>query len=79
MDLTTGMAFTSNVLRVAVSKVRMPRSHRSICVLPRVAMYSAACSHSSIVEDMPRFSITGTRVCPTSFSREKFVMFRAPI
>ncbi len=55
----TGTALMSRVLRVAVSKVRMPRSHRTMSRLPRCAMYSAAISHSSMVACMPRLSITG--------------------
>jgi len=36
------MAETSSVLRVARSNVRMPRSHRTIALLPFAMMYSAA-------------------------------------
>ena len=53
----------SRVLRVAVSKVRMPRSHSTMSRLPRCAMYSAAISHSSMVACMPRLSITGLPHC----------------
>jgi acyl-CoA dehydrogenase len=46
---TTGIADTSNVLRVAVSNVRMPRSQRMTSGLPPARMYSAESSHSSMV------------------------------
>ena len=68
----------SRVLRVAFSKVRMPRSQRITCVLPPARMYSAESSHSSMVADMPRFRSTGWRTLPSSFSRSKFCMLRAP-
>ena len=42
-------------------------------------MYSAARSHSSIVPERPRFSITGMRVRPTALRSEKFCMLRVPI
>ena len=45
----------SNVLRVAVSNVRIPRSQRITSVLPPARMYSADSSHSSMVAEMPRF------------------------
>ncbi len=44
----TATAEMSRVFRVAVSKVRMPRSHSTMSRLPRCATYSAAISHSSI-------------------------------
>src|ERR1039458_3287658 len=44
---STGTAETSRVFRVAVSKVRMPRSQRMTWGLPSARMYSAAASHSS--------------------------------
>ena len=68
----------SNVLRVAVSNVRMPRSHRMTSVLPPLRTYSADSSHSSIVAEMPRLSSTGLRACPSSRSSVKFCMLRAP-
>src|SRR5262245_1184878 len=76
--LTTGIAEMSSVLRVAFSKVRMPRSHRITCVLPPARMYSAESSHSSIVAERPRLSSTGRRTLPSSLSRSKFCMLRAP-
>ena len=63
---TSGTALRSSVNRVAVSKVRMPRSHRMTSRLPCDRMYSAASSHSSIVEDMPRFKSTGLPERPAS-------------
>ena len=68
----------SSVLRVAVSKVRMPRSHRTMSRLPRWAMYSAAISHSSMVACMPRLSMTGLPDCPTACRSPKFCMLRVP-
>ena len=56
---TTGIAEMSNVFRVAVSNVRMPRSHSTTSVLPPLNTYSADSSHSSMVAEMPRFSRTG--------------------
>ena len=44
---STGTADTSRVLRVAVSKVRMPRSQRMTWGLSSARTYSAAASHSS--------------------------------
>ena len=38
----TGTAAMSRVLRVAVSKVRMPRSHRMISGLPAIAITCAS-------------------------------------
>src|SRR6266851_1233759 len=46
--LTTGIAEMSNVLRVAVSNVRIPRSQRVTSLLPPLSTYSADSSHSSI-------------------------------
>ena len=66
------------MLRVAVSKVRMPRSHRTTSRLPRWAMYSAAISHSSIVAVMPRLSSTGLPDSPTAWSSPKLAMLRVP-
>src|SRR5438477_188299 len=57
----------------------MPRSHRITCALPSRTMYSAAISSSSIEAAGPRFSSTGLSVLPTSESRLKFCMLRAPI
>ncbi len=54
------------MLRVAVSKVRMPRSHRITLGLPSAMMYSAAESSSSIEAAMPRLSRTGRSQRPTA-------------
>ncbi len=72
------MAEISKVLRVAVSNVRMPRSHRITSVLPPLRTYSEDSSHSSIVAEMPRLIRTGLRAWPSSRSRVKFCMLRAP-
>ena len=77
--MTTGTALMSSVLRVAVSKVRMPRSQRITSRLPSLRMYSADISHSSIVAERPRLSSTGLPARPTSASSWKFCMLRAPI
>ena len=74
----TGTALMSRVLRVAVSNVRMPRSHSTMLRLPRWAMYSAAISHSSMVALIPRLSSTGLAAEPTAWSSAKFCMFRVP-
>ena len=66
------------MLRVAVSKVRMPRSHRITCSLPAASRYSAASSNSSTFAARPRFSSTGLPAFPTALSSEKFCMLRAP-
>ena len=47
--LRRGTAARSIVLRVYVSNVRMPRSHRITFGFPELTMYSAAISHSSTV------------------------------
>ena len=77
--LSTGTALRSSVKRVAVSKVRMPRSHRMTLGLPPASTYSADSSHSWIVVDMPRLRSTGLPVSATRRSSEKFCMLRAPI
>ena len=46
-------------VRVAVSKVRMPRSHRMICSLPSLIMYSALISSSCRVLARPRLRRMG--------------------
>ena len=76
--MTTGTAEMSRVERVAVSKVRIPRSQSTIWSLPSLATYSAESSHSSMVLATPRFSSTGRSARPTSRSRSKFCMLRAP-
>src|SRR5450631_456991 len=76
---STGIADRSSVLRVAVSKVRIPRSHSTTLGLPSDRMYSAADSKSSTLAAMPRLSSTGRSVFPTALSRSKFCMLRAPI
>ncbi len=73
-----GTAATSSVKRVAVSKVRIPRSHRTTSWLPSCRMYSAAWTHSSIVQPKPRLSMTGMRERPSAFSSGMFCMFRLP-
>ena len=75
---TASTAERSRVLRVKVSKVRMPRSQRITLLLPPAMMYSALMSHSSMVEDNPRLSRMGLEVLPSCFKRSKFCMFRAP-
>ena len=67
------------MLRVVVSKVRMPRSHRMIWLFPAEAMYSAAISHSSMVAPKPRLSMTGRPARPQASRSEKFCMLRVPI
>ena len=69
----------SQVLRVAVSKVRMPRSHRITLGLPWATTYSADISSSLMVELSPRFSRTGTAALAESLQQAKFCILRAPI
>ena len=77
--LAASMPPTSSVFRVAVSKVRMPRSQRITRSSPAAITYSAAPSHSSTVEPAPRLRRTGRPARPTARSRSKFCMLRAPI
>ena len=65
-------------MRVAVSKVRIPRSQRITCSLPPAITYSALMSSSWRVLAMPRLMSTGLRSFPSSLSSSKFCMFRAP-
>ena len=58
----------SSVKRYAVSKVRIPRSHRITFGLPSLRMYSAAISSSSSVEDRPRLISVGLPERPISLS-----------
>ena len=78
-SLSTATAEISQVLRVAVSNVRMPRSHRITLGLPCATTYSADISSSLMVELMPRLSSTGRPHLPSVFSSAKFCMLRAPI
>ncbi len=64
----TTTALTSSVLRVRVSKVRMPRSQSTTSSLPRRRMYSEAAIHSSMVAEKPRFRITGLPMSPSASS-----------
>jgi hypothetical protein len=79
MERAAGMMLKSSVLRVKVSKLRMPRSQSMIWALPSASMYSAQLSHSSSVEYMPRLSSMGLPDFPASRRREKFCILRAPI
>src|SRR5437773_11443001 len=72
------MAEMSMVLRVMFSKVLMPRSHSMTSRFPPAMMYSADSSHSWIVAERPRLSMTALRCFPSSFRRLKFCMLRAP-
>ena len=49
------------------SKVRIPRSHRIIRLLPPAIMYSALIRSSWIVLESPLFRRTGLSVLPSSF------------
>ncbi len=76
---STGIAERSSVLRVAVSKVRMPRSQSTTWSLPSWSTYRAAASHSSMVADMPRLTTTGRPVRAAARSSGVLCMERAPI
>ena len=60
----TGTAPMSRVLRVCVSKVRMPLSQRMTCGLPPFMMYSAESSSSSMVPIMLRLQEHGRARLP---------------
>ena len=77
-SFNAGMAAMSQVLRVAVSKVRMPRSQRITSGFPWATTYSADISNSFMVLLIPRFSRTGRPHFPRAFSSTKFCMLRAP-
>ena len=70
-----GTAEMSNVLRVALSYVRIPRSQRIIWSLPCAMMYSAALMNSSIVAANPRFNNTGLLTLPTARSKSSFACY----
>ena len=78
----TGTAEMSSVKRVAVSKVRSPRSHSTMLSFPHCVMYSVAASHSEIVPANPRLNSTIVFVfdvaMPMFFSKLKFWKFLAP-
>ena len=76
---STGIALKSRVLRVAFSKVRIPRSHRMTFSVPLASRYSAAIKKSSIVAESPRLRMTGFPSIPTFFRSSKFCILRAPI
>ena len=76
--LSTGTAEMSKVLRVAVSKVRIPRSHRMMLSLPPAMMYSALIRSSSMVLASPRFKRMGFLLRPRALSKSKFCILRAP-
>src|SRR6267143_991553 len=75
---TTGMTVRSKRLRVAVSKLRTPRSHRMTSWFPSASRYSADSSSSCTVALIPRLRSTGLPQRPASLSSEKFCMLRAP-
>ena len=74
----TATADRSSVFRVAVSNVRMPRSHSTICSFPPLIMYSAEVRSSLTVFAQPRFKSTGLSSFPSAFKSSKFCILRAP-
>ncbi len=72
------MAEMSQVFRVAVSKVRIPRSHKITSGFPCATIYSALINNSLMLLLSPRFSRIGRPHFPSAFSSMKFCMFRAP-
>lgn len=78
-SLTKGMMLRSRVFRVAVSKVRMPRSQRMTLGLPLERMYSAAERNSSRRAERPRLRSMGFWSLPTARRSSKFCMLREPI
>src|SRR6266481_5285375 len=77
-SFSAGIAAMSHVLRVTVSNVRIPRSHKITSAFPCAVTYSADIKSSFTVLLNPRFSSTGRPHFPNSFSSMKFCMFRAP-
>jgi len=63
-----GIHDMSRVLRVFVSKVRIPLSHKIILFFPFFAIYSAANINSLIVALKPLFNMTVFFAFPTSFN-----------
>src|SRR6266851_4709126 len=58
-SFSAGIAAISQVFRVTVSKVRIPRSHKITSGFPCAVMYSADINNSFTVLLSPRFSNTG--------------------
>ena len=56
----------------------MPRSQRMTCSLPPAMMYSALIKSSLSVLARPRFKRMGFLSLPSSRSRSKFCILRAP-
>src|SRR5438477_2216806 len=77
--LIIGTVERSSVLRVYVSKVRIPRSQNIRLQLPLESTYSPASSHSSIFMESPRFNKIGFFVLAAPISNWKFCAFLAPI
>ena len=78
-SLSSGTAEISRVLRVMVSKVRNPRSHRDHSGLPCETMYSAERRNSLIVAASPRFSRTGLSAAESLEQREVLHIARADL
>src|SRR5713226_4311300 len=77
-SFSAGIAAMSQVFRVAVSNVRIPRSHKITSGFPCATTYSADISNSFIVLLIPGFNNAGRPHFPSAFSSTKFCMFRAP-
>src|SRR5260370_473826 len=77
-SFSAGIAAMSQVFRVTVSNVRIPRSHKITSAFPCAVMYSADIRSSFTVLLSPRFNSTGRPHFPSAFSSMKFCMFRAP-
>ena len=59
---------TAQVRIITLSKVRIPRSHKITFSFPPLKIYSALISHSVILLLIPRLSITGLSIFPSSVS-----------
>ena len=77
-SFSAGIAAMSQVFRVTVSNVRIPRSHKITSGFPCAVMYSADINSSFTMLLNPRFSSTGRPHFPSAFNSMKFCMFRAP-
>src|SRR6266480_3729111 len=75
-SFSAGIAAMSQVFRVTVSNVRIPRSHKITSGFPCAVIYSADISNSFTVLLNPRFSNTGRPHFPSAFSSLHDLFFR---
>jgi hypothetical protein len=77
-SLASATAARSNVLRMPVSKVFMPRSQRATWSFPPESKYSAANSHSFTEAEGPRLRRMGFLAVASLRRSAKFCILRAP-